>query len=79
MKAPSNEERSLFKKHFKKDIMEFADFSGTVRKQKFVIDIFKFDDYMHDLGYDESKHGSLKSYLEKQYGSDVSAIINDWL
>lgn len=38
-------------------------------------DIVKFDSYLHKLGYAEGKHGSMKNYIEQNYGTEATQLI----
>jgi len=42
----------------------------------FGFDIVKFDDWVHQQGYTEEKHGSLKQYLQKHYGEKAVQLID---
>ena len=42
---------------------------------RFEIDIFEFDDWLHQQGYEEKRHGSMKDYIEKKYGKEAAKFI----
>jgi len=59
---------------------EFVDLFGVsllkFHNLIFGFDIIKFDDWAHEKGYTEEKHGSLKQYLQKQYGKRAAQLID---
>lgn len=63
-----------FKEYFDKSIWEFAN-KKFLLVGIFDFDIVKFDDYMCGKGYDIEKHGSLKEYIEKNYGKEQAEFV----
>jgi len=40
-------------------------------------DVAKFDDYLHKLGYQEEKDGSMKNYITKRWGKRACELIEE--
>jgi hypothetical protein len=71
-----------FNKHFgmqDRQFKMFMDAMITVITKKFHLNIFKFDDWLHQQGYDEEKHGSMRDYIQKFYGEKAVVFIEDLL
>ena len=44
---------------------------------KYVLDIIKFDEWLHDTqGYTEEKDGSINNFVEKKWGKEAVKLIN---
>lgn len=53
----------------------FMDPTLTMITGKFEIDIIKFDDWLHQQGYEEEDHGSARDYIESEYGKEALEFI----
>ena len=74
------EAQKYFKAVFKTDITPFYDGQMTVLFGKICINIYKFDDYLHDLYGDYEKNGFCMNYIVlKHYGSHGVELLNKLL
>lgn len=55
----------------------FIDIPLTALTRKVHFDIIKFDDWLHQQGYNEGVHGSMKNYITDAYGKDATTFIEN--
>lgn len=71
-----------FNKHFGMQGRQFKTFMDemmTIMTKKFNLDIIKFDDWLHQQGYNEKIHGSMRNYILNEYGKEAVIFIEDLL
>jgi len=74
MENKFNKHKELFRIIFEENIMKFMDgLLLSIGIQAF--DIVKFDDFLHTLGYEEKKYGSMRDYIRKFYGEEGVKLI----
>lgn len=71
-----------FNKYFGMHGQQFKAFMDpmiTMLSHKFELDVIKFDDWLHQRGYKEKKHGSAHDYVKAKYGKDAVEFIESLL
>jgi hypothetical protein len=64
-----------FKAHFNIDAIRFMDPLMTAALGRYNLAIINFDDWLHQQGYSEEAHGSMKKYIYSHYGKDAMDFI----
>ncbi len=55
---------------------KFQDRAMTMLMGSYVLDLIKFDDWLHEVhGYEEEIHGSTADFVENSFGSDACSFI----
>lgn len=64
-----------FKKYLGVNAIRFMDPLMTAVTGKYSLNVVSLDDWLHQQGYAEEIHGSMKEYICKSYGKDAMDFI----